>query len=308
MKDGESAYVESDAYPVTLDRKAIESSMVTVSPAEMVYSGAALEPAVSLRDGTRDLISGTDFKVTGYADNVEIGTASVTIEGLGNYSGTVTKGFTITPIPGSSVTSSVTSCKPEDEGTTPAIVLKYGDMLLVEGRDYDMSLQYDIPAKTGTATVAFKGHFIGTRVLSFDLPNYLITEGAGSIWSKSSYVPLPFRANGAIGKFTELTVDGKTVPTSYYSAESGSTLVKLKADYLGSLTAGKHIIGVAYRDGKALAIFTVTAAPHQGVPTGDRNNAGVWIALLAASLIAFGTLAFLFVRSGQKKKKRKTRR
>ena len=105
-----------------------------------------------------------------------------------------------------------------------------------------------------------------------------------------------------------MTVDGKTVPTSYYSAESGSTVVKIKPDYLKSLSAGKHIVGIAYKDGKALAIFSVTDVERRGVPTGDGNSATAWIIVLAASLVAFGALAFAFVRSGKKKKKKKTKR
>ena len=304
--DGEETKtVEGEEHAVTLGQKSIGELTITLSPAETPYTGAAVEPAVSVRHGERALVPGTDFTVTGYADNIAIGTGSVTIAGQGNYKDTVTKNFTITAIPGSSVTSSVTSCKPEDLGTTPAIVLKYGDTALVEGKDYDLSLKYDIPARTGTATVSFKGIYSGTRILSFDLPNYLITEGAGSSWSKSSSSSLPFKANGALGKFTELTVDGKTVPTSYYSTESGSTIVKIKPDYLKSLSTGKHIVGVAYKDGKALAIFSVTDVERRGVATGDGNNATAWIILLAASLIAFGALAFAFVRSGKKKKKKK---
>ena len=307
--DGEEIKtVESAEQTVALARKAIDASMVILSPDSMQYSyGEECLPAVSIRDGARALVPGTDFAVTGYAGNTAIGTGSVTVEGVGNYKDAVTKNFTITPIPASALTSSVTACRPEDEATTPAIVFKHGEVVLVEGKDYDLSLQYDIPAKTGTATAAFKGVYSGTRILSFDLPNYLITAGAGGSWSKSSSSALPFTANGALGKFTALTVDGKTVPKSYYSTESGSTIVKIKPDYLKGLAAGKHIVGIAYKDGKALAIFSVTDVDRRGVPTGDTNNATAWIILLAASLIAFGALTFAFVRSGKKKKKKKKR-
>lgn len=307
--DGEEIKtVESAEQTVALARKAIDASMVILSPDSMQYSyGEECRPAVSIRDGARALVPGTDFAVTGYAGNTAIGTGSVTVEGVGNYKDAVTKNFTITPIPASALTSSVTACRPEDEATTPAIVFKHGEVVLVEGKDYDLSLQYDIPAKTGTATAAFKGVYSGTRILSFDLPNYLITAGAGGSWSKSSSSALPFTANGALGKFTALTVDGKTVPKSYYSTESGSTIVKIKPDYLKGLAAGKHIVGIAYKDGKALAIFSVTDVDRRGVPTGDTNNATAWIILLAASLIAFGALTFAFVRSGKKKKKKKKR-
>ena len=307
--DGEEIKtVESAEQTVALARKAIDASMVILSPDSMQYSyGEECRPAVSIRDGARALVPDTDFVVTGYAGNTAIGTGSVTVEGVGNYKDAVTKNFTITPIPASALTSSVTACRPEDEATTPAIVFKHGEVVLVESKDYDLSLQYDIPAKTGTATAAFKGVYSGTRILSFDLPNYLITAGAGGSWSKSSSSALPFTANGALGKFTALTVDGKTVPKSYYSTESGSTIVKIKPDYLKGLAAGKHIVGIAYKDGKALAIFSVTDVDRRGVPTGDTNNATAWIILLAASLIAFGALTFAFVRSGKKKKKKKKR-
>lgn len=304
--DGEeSKTVAGSERTVTLERRPIDASMVTLSPDTMLYAfGEECRPAVSLKDGERVLVSGTDYSVSGYSSNTQIGTGSVTVAGAGNYKDTVTKNFTITAIPGSSVTSSVTPCKPEDTFWKPVIVLKYGERTLVEGTDYDTSLSYDIPAKTGTATIVFKGVYSGTRILSFDLPNYLITEGAGSIWNKGYTTALPFKANGAYGKFTELTVDGKTVPLSYYSVESGSTIVKIKVEYLRSLAAGKHIVGVAYKDGKALAIFSVTEA-RQGVPTGDSSNVTVWIIVLAASLIAFGALAFAFVRGGRKKKRRR---
>ena len=307
---GDPKTVASDEYSVTLAPKLITPEMITLSPDTMPYAfGEACCPAVTVRDGSRTLVAGTDYSVTGYTNNTAISTGGVkagaAVAGQGNYAGTATKGFTITPIPGSSVTASVTPCKPEDPGWTPAIVLKYGERTLVEGSDYDLVLQYDIPSKTGTATVGFKGNFTGTRVLNFDLPNYLITEGAGSSWDKNSSAALPFKANGAYGKFTELTVDGKTVPLSYYTVESGSTVVKIKAEYLRTLSVGKHIVGVAYRDGKALAIFSVTE--RHGVPTGDSNNVTIWIIVLAASLIAFGALAYAFVRSGRKGKK-KTRR
>lgn len=298
---------ESEERAVTLSRKPLDASMITLSPVETVYTGGEIRPAVSVLHGARSLVSGTDFELSDYADNIEIGTGSVTVAGIGHYSGAVTKNFTITPIPASAVTCSVTPCRPEDETTVPTFVLQYNEAALSDGTDYSVSLQYDIPSKTGTATISFMGHYSGTRTLSFDLPNYLITEGANASWSKSSYLTLNFKANGALGKFTDLTVDGKTVPGSYYSTESGSTIIRIKPDYLKSLSAGKHIVGIAYKDGKALAIFSITEVERRGVPTGDSNNVLVWIILLAASLIAVCALAYAFVRSGQKKKKKKHR-
>ena len=301
---------ESSEQTVTLLPKPISAEMITLSPAEMPYTGAACEPAVSLKDGDRSLESGKDYTVAGYADNIEIGkdTAKVTVTGVGNYTGSVEKSFSITAIPGSAVTEFITSRKPEDEGIEPTVEVKNGDATLKKGQDYDVSFLYDIPSKSGTATITLKGTYSGTIVSRFDLPNYLITEGAGSSWNKGSSSELGFTANGALGKFTELTVDGKTVDPSYYSTASGSTIVKLKPTYLKSLSAGKHIIGVAYKDGKAPAIFSVTDVNRRGVATGDDNDMTLWIAILGVSVIGLAVLCVALAVTSRKRAKRKKKK
>ncbi|HIW77733.1 MAG TPA: hypothetical protein H9874_01115, partial [Candidatus Bilophila faecipullorum] len=61
---------------------------------EQTYTGSALTPEVTLRDGGKALTAGTDYTVA-YADNVNAGTATVTITGMGNYTGTLTATFAI---------------------------------------------------------------------------------------------------------------------------------------------------------------------------------------------------------------------
>ena len=58
------------------------------------YTGIAVEPEVLLYAGDQQLQSGKDYTVT-YENNVNIGTASVTVSGVGNYTGTVTGQFQI---------------------------------------------------------------------------------------------------------------------------------------------------------------------------------------------------------------------
>lgn len=58
------------------------------------YTGTAVEPEVLLYAGDQQLQSGKDYTVT-YENNVNIGTASVTVSGVGNYTGTVTGQFQI---------------------------------------------------------------------------------------------------------------------------------------------------------------------------------------------------------------------
>lgn len=60
------------------------------------YTGKALKPAVIIRDGKKKLVNGIDYTVT-YKNNKNIGTATVTITGKGEYKGTKTLKFKIVP-------------------------------------------------------------------------------------------------------------------------------------------------------------------------------------------------------------------
>lgn len=68
----------------------IKDRKVMLSYNEIEYDGNAKEPEVSVEG----LVPDRDFKVT-YYDNVEIGTAAVTITGIGNYTGIVKTTFVI---------------------------------------------------------------------------------------------------------------------------------------------------------------------------------------------------------------------
>ena len=62
--------------------------------AAVTYNGQAQTPDVSVKDGSADLAKDQDFSVS-YTDNLNAGTATATIVGIGNYSGQVVKTFTI---------------------------------------------------------------------------------------------------------------------------------------------------------------------------------------------------------------------
>ena len=62
--------------------------------ADQTYTGSAITPTVTVMDGETTLVLNTDYTVA-YSNNVETGTATVTVTGMGNYSGTATANFTI---------------------------------------------------------------------------------------------------------------------------------------------------------------------------------------------------------------------
>lgn len=80
---------------VTVSAKSLESDDISTSSiANQNYTGAALEPAVTVTNGSTTLTAGTDYSVA-YSANTNVGTASVTITGTGNYTGEKTVTFSI---------------------------------------------------------------------------------------------------------------------------------------------------------------------------------------------------------------------
>ncbi len=70
-------------------------SAVSVSPiADQPYTGSAITPELTVTDGLKVLNEGKDYTVT-FSNNVNEGTATAKITGIGNYSGTATADFVI---------------------------------------------------------------------------------------------------------------------------------------------------------------------------------------------------------------------
>ena len=81
-------------FSVLPDPISIAKAKVTVS--SQVYTGKALKPAVTVKYESKTLKKGTDYTVS-YKNNKAIGTATVTVTGKGDYTGTAKKTFKINP-------------------------------------------------------------------------------------------------------------------------------------------------------------------------------------------------------------------
>jgi len=77
--------------------KKTDVSTLTVSGiSDKEYTGKAIKPSVTVKNGSKTLKKGTDYTVS-YVGNVNIGKAAVIITGRGAYTGSVAKTFDIVP-------------------------------------------------------------------------------------------------------------------------------------------------------------------------------------------------------------------
>ncbi|MGN0055424.1 MAG: MBG domain-containing protein [Atopobiaceae bacterium] len=77
-----------------------DAKRFTISkPADVVYNGLSQKDEVTVHDAAtgKDLVPGTDYTLSYSDDTTNVGTVTVTVNGVGNYSGTVAQTYQITP-------------------------------------------------------------------------------------------------------------------------------------------------------------------------------------------------------------------
>ena len=125
------------------------------------------------------LTQGTDYYVD-YVNNEHAGVATVRIFGIGNYTGMITRDFTIDPANIESIEFTSTVNIPDegycyiDSEITPSVTVTYGDVTLEEGIDYELSYENNINAGSeATVTISGIGDYTGTvsRTFTIDAVN-----------------------------------------------------------------------------------------------------------------------------------------
>lgn len=162
----------------TIEQKKVVGMMI-VPIGNCVYNGQEQKPAIVVKDGDKVLILGTDYEVE-YDDNLNAGLGIVTVKGIGNYQGTAMATFNILD---KALTNDMIQAIADQSYTgsaiEPAVVVKDGDKVLVEGRDYTVT--YENNVEVGTATVVVKawtsGNYEGEIKATF---NIVGTTGIGA--------------------------------------------------------------------------------------------------------------------------------
>ncbi|RGG20414.1 hypothetical protein DWY44_12445 [Ruminococcus sp. AF25-19] len=151
-----------------LSRISISKASVTLSTSTYAYDGKAKKPGVTVKLNGKTLKNGTDYTVS-YSNNIKVGTAKVTITGKGNYTGSVSKTYSIKNNFKKATVSGISTKAFTGKNITQSITVKYNGKTLKKGTDYTVS--YSNNKKIGTATVkiAGKGSYTGTITKTFKI-------------------------------------------------------------------------------------------------------------------------------------------
>ena len=152
----------------TINPASIEDAEVT-GIVDKTYDGSEQKQTPIVKVGSATLAEDTDYTLT-YSNNIEEGTATVTITGIGNYTGTKEARFTISDklsIETAEV-DEITGLVYNGEKQKPTPVVKIGSTTLVEGTDYTIdSYSNNINAGTATVTITGMGSYINSKTIEF---------------------------------------------------------------------------------------------------------------------------------------------
>ena len=151
-----------------LSRISISKASVTLSTSTYAYDGKAKKPGVTVKLNGKTLKNGTDYTVS-YSNNTKVGTAKVTITGKGNYTGSVSKTYSIKNNFKKATISGISNKSYTGKNITQSITVKYNGKTLKNGTDYTVSYSNNKSIGTATVKIAGKGSYTGTITKTFKI-------------------------------------------------------------------------------------------------------------------------------------------
>ena len=214
------------------------NTVFTVMPnTTYTYDGTAKCPEPILVNGTQ-LIKNTDYTIS-YSSNVNVGQAKITITGIGQYTGSITKNFTIKKINISKYPVTLSSMSVNYTGKAVKPTATVGN--LVRGKDYTISYNNNIETGTAWITINGIGNYSGSITKTFKITLPAVTNIDTSAATDSSITLKWTKTKGATGYAVYLVTNGKLVKKADVNTNSA---------VINSLSAGTNYSFVvkAYRN------------------------------------------------------------
>lgn len=219
--EGSKYLIGSATYTYTIAPASIAGYGGSDVCAPVTYNGSAQRPGTAWFDSQSGLKSGRDYTVVRYSANTNAGTANVTVQGKGDYTGTAVLHFKINQKSLNDRDVSV-RCTPTAKGAT--IKATYKGKTLRQNKDYTVSIA--TRGTTRTVTVQGKGNFNSRRQFKIHVHAYKCTAKKAATYFATGYKKYKCTACGA--KKTEKLAQLKPAIASLKSSKKGRLTVKWK--------------------------------------------------------------------------------
>lgn len=171
-------------------KTSVSDCVITPNQTLFTYDGTAKKPGVTVKNGDTTLTQGVDYTLS-YSNNINPGTATVTVTGMGNYTDSKSAYFTIEEakpekisVSQCSITLDKTVFTYDGSAKQPAVTVKYGSATLVKGLDFTVAYSNNVNAGTATVTVTGIGSYTGTASKTFVIKN---SDISGFIWGTDNW-------------------------------------------------------------------------------------------------------------------------
>ena len=233
----ESSYA-STTITVTVSPRDISDAVIQIDP--QYYNGSEIVPSMNVTINDMPLYQGSDYQIVSFENNVGPGTATVTIEGINDYYGTLSASFTITKNIREAEVLVEGQLYDGSEKTPPVTVIWHGEELR-ENVDFEID-HYKDNVQSGNAMVVINGinDFSGTtegyfRIAYYDLSGATVTVDENQFYTGYEICPaVSVELNG-----TPL-YEGSDYWVEYRdNVEPGTATVIIHGDkdYYGTVTA-----------------------------------------------------------------------
>ncbi|MBR1750068.1 MAG: cellulase family glycosylhydrolase [Ruminococcus sp.] len=255
----------------TITQNSISNDTLTLPKSSYAYTGKAVKPAPTVTADGKKLIKDTDYTVS-YSKNKNVGTAKVTVKGIGSYKGKLTKTFTITK-------KSISVLKPVTKKTSyaytgkaikPAVTVKNGKTTLKKGTDYTLSYKNNKKIGKATVTVKGKGNYKGSCKCTFKIVPKKVTganaAAKGNTKAKLSWKKVGNASGYAVYKYN--TSKKKYVKIKTIGSKNTTSLtvkgLKPGSSYKFKVRAYKKVGKKTYNG--ALSAVIKFKCPESGTP------------------------------------------
>ncbi len=236
----------------------------SISKSSLTYSGSPLCPAITVKDSKSTLVSGNEY-IVDVQDNLNVGTATITVSGIGNYAGSIIKNFTVVASKNIEVDAVDTvTYRYQLYKPTPEVRDSVSKAVLTEGVDYEYTYSANRNAgEKAKVSVKGMGNYTGTKTVYFTILPYNIGDGtnyapgvkvSGSF--SKVYDGLPYEPSFTV-KVTDLLNDDGTPKSQTLS----SSLVRTFENNVKAGTATAYMEGINSYTGKISKTFTITKRP-----------------------------------------------
>lgn len=153
---------------VPVKKKALTKKMIRLKK-KYAYEGKAIKGNETVKDGKEVLDSGKDYKAS-YQNNKNLGKATITIKGIGNYKGTKKVSYTIVKRSVRSVTCPYKKTRSyTGRWVKPNVTLKVGKVKLKKNRDYTLVYRNNLQIGKASVVIRGMGNFTGKKTITFKI-------------------------------------------------------------------------------------------------------------------------------------------